>query len=346
VKEGKREKWQQVRESIKTDVVIMKNQPPTPNPQPLTAVILAGGKSSRMGQPKALLPFAGEPLIAHTVRTLRRLFSDIVVVAAPKQELPSLSVTLVRDEVAYRGPVGGILYGLRAARAEIAFVTSCDAPFLNLELIAFLVTQLSGHDVVVPYWQERLQPLHAVYRRSVAPLLQEQLDRGELRPIFLYKKVRTREVRPEEIRRFDPEGLSFRNMNSPEDYQAALDLWQKNRQKGEGETGRQIETETDPFRPLSLSNLHLVFELFGVARLKAKTATVPLVLPEGAELRDAFAALAEAVPALVGPVLTVDRHALVNGYTCNVNGTEFTRDWHHPLRSGDHLLILSSDAGG
>jgi len=316
----------------------MKNQPPTPNPQPLTAVILAGGKSSRMGQPKALLPFDGEPLIAHTVRTLRRLFSDIVVVAAPEQELPSLSVTLVRDEVAYQGPVGGILYGLRAAQTEIAFVTSCDAPFLNLELIAFLVTQMSDHDVVVPYWQERLQPLHAVYRRSVAPLLQDQLDRGELRPIFLYKKVRTREVSPEEIRRFDPEGLSFRNMNSPEDYQAALDLWQKNKQKNEREAKKRGAVST--------SSLCLVVELFGVARLKAKTATVPLILPEGAELRDAFAALAEAAPALVGPVLTVDRHVLVNGYTCNVNGTEFTRDWHHPLRSGDHLLILSSDAGG
>lgn len=197
---------------------------------PSSAVILAGGKSSRMGQPKALLSFDGEPLIVHTVRTLSRLFSDLVVVAAPAQELPSLPVTMVRDEVAYQGPVGGILYGLRAARSELCFVTSCDAPFLSLELIAFLVEQMSDHDVVVPYWQERLQPLHAVYRRGVAPLLQEQLDRGELRPVFLYKKVRTREVSPEEIRRVDPEGLSFRNLNSPEDYQAALDLWQKKRQ--------------------------------------------------------------------------------------------------------------------
>ena len=305
---------------------------------PGSAVILTGGKSSRMGQPKALLSFDGEPLIVHTVRTLRRLFSDIVVVAAPEQELPSLSVTLVRDQIAYQGPVGGILYGLRAAQSELCFVTSCDAPFLNLDLIAFLVAQMSDSDVVVPYWQERLQPLHAVYRRSVTPLLQEQLERGELRPIFLYKKVRTREVSPEEIRRFDPEGLSFRNMNSPEDYQAALALWQKNREINERETEREGAA--------SASSLPLVVELFGVARLKAKTMAVPLVLPDGAQLQDALAALAEAIPALVGPVLTLDRHALVNGYTCNVNGTEFTRDWQHPLRSGDHLLILSSDAGG
>jgi molybdenum cofactor guanylyltransferase len=302
-----------------------------------SAVILAGGKSSRMGQPKALLPFDGEPLIVHTVRTLSRLFSDIVVVAAPEQELPSLSVTAIRDEVAYQGPVGGILYGLRAAQSEIAFVTSCDAPFLNLELIAFLVAQMNDYDVVVPYWQERLQPLHAVYRRSVTPLLQEQLERSELRPIFLYKKVRTREVSPEEMRRFDPEGLSFRNLNSPEDYQAALILWQKKKQKDERETeGGGV----------SASSLLLVVELFGVARLKAKTTTVPLALPVGAQLQDALAALAEAVPSLVGPVLTLDRHALVNGYTCNMNGAEFTRDWQHQLRSGDHLLILSSDAGG
>ena len=304
------------------------------------AVILTGGKSSRMGRPKALLPFDGEPLIAHTVRTLRHLFSDIVVVAAPEQELPPLPVTLVRDEVAYQGPVEGILYGLRAAHAEIAFVTSCDAPFLNLDLIAFFVAQLTDYDVVVPYWQERLQPLHAVYRRSVAPLLQEQLERGELRPIFLYKKVRTREVSPEEIRRFDPEGLSFRNLNSPEDYQAALALWQEKRQSNQTEIGRG--------GAVSVSNLCLscTIELFGVARLKAKTTTVPLALPEGAQLRDALAALADAVPSLVGPVLTLDRHALVNGYTCNVNGMDFTRDWRHPLRSGDRLLILSSDAGG
>ncbi len=192
-----------------------------------SAVILAGGKSSRMGQPKALLPFDGEPLIVHTVRTLSRLFSDLVVVAAPEQQLPTLPVTMVHDDVAYQGPVGGILYGLRAARSELCFVTSCDAPFLNLDLIAFLVAQMNDHDVVVPHWQERLQPLHAVYRRGVVPLLQEQLARGELRPIFLYKKVRTREVSPEEIRCVDPEGLSFRNLNSPEDYQAALELWRK-----------------------------------------------------------------------------------------------------------------------
>ena len=78
-----------------------------------TAVVLAGGKSSRMGRPKALLLFDGEPLIVHIVRALKHMFAEIVVVAAPEQELPDLPVTLVRDEVAYQGPVGGIYYGLK-----------------------------------------------------------------------------------------------------------------------------------------------------------------------------------------------------------------------------------------
>ena len=127
-----------------------------------SAIILAGGKSSRMGTPKALLPFDGQPLIVHVAGMLQRMFDDVVIVAAPEQELPSLPVTLVRDEVAYQGPVGGICYGLSAARGEIAFVTSCDSAFLNGRLIEHLLEQIDACDVVVPRWQDRFQPLHAV----------------------------------------------------------------------------------------------------------------------------------------------------------------------------------------
>ncbi len=195
------------------------------------AVILAGGKSSRMGQAKAQLVFDGEPLIVHVARGLKRLFAEIVVVAAPEQGLPELPAKIVRDEVAYQGPVGGIYYGLRAAEGEFCFVTSCDAPFLNAALIAYLTAHLSGYDVVVPYWGERYQPLHAVYRRSVLPLLKGQLERGELRPIYLFDKVRTRRIDEAEIKPFDPDGLSFLNMNTPQDYQAAVKRWQEMKQE-------------------------------------------------------------------------------------------------------------------
>lgn len=298
-----------------------------------SAVILAGGKSSRMGRPKALLPFAGEPLIVHTVRKLAQCFPDVVVVAAPGQELPSLPVTLVRDTVAYQGPVGGIYYGLQAARRSVCFVTSCDVPFLNLALVNYLLTQRAHSDVVVPVWEDRLQPLHAVYRRRVVPLLQTQLERGQLRPILLYKNVPTREVGPDEIRRFDPEGYSFLNMNSPEDYQAALALWRT----------------LSPASALSASSEAVIactIELFGVARLRAKTAQVSVTLPPGASLRTALSALAEAVPELLGSVLTEDGDHLMHGFACNVNGQAFVKDMRTSLKDGDSVLILSSDAGG
>ena len=285
-----------------------------------TAVVLTGGKSSRMGRPKALLPFDGEPLIVHIVRHLKRVFAETVVVAAPEQELPLLPVALVRDQVAYQGPVSGIYHGLKAATKEVCFVTSCDAPFLNLALISHLLSEISDCDVVVPFWQERFQPLHAVYRRSVAPLLHEQLERGELRPIFLYDKVRTRKVHEDEIRTLDPEGMSFLNMNSPADYDSALQLWRKKH------------------------SLSVSVELFGVARMLAKTQLVSLDLAQGATLAQVFSSLADKFPVLVGRV--INSEGLITGYTCNINGLNFVRAPDAKVNSGDKIFILSADAGG
>ena len=284
------------------------------------AVILAGGKSSRMGRPKALLLFDGEPLIAHVVRKLGNIFPEIIVVAAPDQELPPLPVKLARDDVAYQGPVSGIYHGLKASTREICFVTSCDAPFLNLALVSHLLSQISDFDVVVPFWQERFQPLHAVYRPSVAPLLKDQLERGELRPIFLYDKVRTRKIDEDEIRRLDPEGLSLLNMNSPADYDAALQLWN------------------------SKNSIAISVELFGVARMLAKTQWVSLDLAQGATLAQVLSALAERLPVLVGRVITSE--GLISGYTCNINGLDFVRAPSAKVSSGDKIFILSADAGG
>ncbi|MGZ8464011.1 MAG: NTP transferase domain-containing protein [Candidatus Binatia bacterium] len=317
-----------------------------------TAVILAGGKSSRMGQPKALLRFAGEPLIVHMVRRLGRLFSDTVVVAAAEQALPALPSTIVRDDVAYQGPVGGIYYGLKAARREICFVTSCDAPFLNLRLIAHLMAQIPDYDVVVPFTQDRFQPLHAVYRKQVAPLLKEQLERGELRPIFLYDKVRTRKITEAEMHPFDPENLSFLNMNTPEDYQAALASWNE-RQRFNLETvpgGQRLETETaspSVSDSISVSNsIAVTVELFGVAQLLAKTKEVSLSLPQEATLSHVCAALAAEHPVLLGRVINRDRNSLSSGYACNINGLEFVKNPNARVNPGDKIFILSADAGG
>jgi molybdopterin converting factor small subunit len=179
--------------------------------------------------------------------------------------------------------------------------------------------------VVVPYWQERFQPLCAVYRQSVVPLLKEQLERGELRPIFLYDKVRTRKIEEEEIRRFDPEGLSFFNMNSPEEYRTAVKIWEKRRQAP----------------PLTCT-----VELFGVPRLLAKTKEISLSLPQAATLFDVFSALAERLPVLAGRVIDAESGGLLSGYACNLNGLDFVRNPGARIKPGDKIFILAADAGG
>lgn len=296
-----------------------------------TAIILAGGKSSRMGTSKALLLFENEPLIVHLVATLRRLFAEVVVVAAPGQDLPSMPVTLVRDEVPYQGPVGGIYYGLSAASRNVSFVTSCDSAFLNADLISYLVSQISEHDIVVPRWQGRFQPLHAVYRRSVLPLLEAQMARGELRPVSLFDKVRTRRIDDEEIRRVDPEGSSFFNMNTPGDYVEALKRW--------SDVGRRCGAGLE-------GSMHCTVELFGVARLLAQTKEMSLELPREATLSHVFAALAKKLPVLVGRVISPDGSRLLDGYACNVNGLQFVRSSAVTLNPGDTIVLLSADAGG
>jgi molybdopterin converting factor small subunit len=238
---------------------------------------------------------------------------------------------VVRDKVAYQGPVGGIYYGLMAAIGTGAFVTSCDAAFLNLPLISFLTSRLSNYDVVVPYWQNRFQPLHAVYRRNVVPLLKEQLERGELRPIFLYDRVRTRKVTEQEIRRFDSEGLSFFNMNAPDDYAQALMLWQQ----------RESRSDLTENAPLSCT-----VELFGVARLLAKTRVISLSLAPDATLAQVLSAVAQRLPVLVGRVINPDATGLLPGFGCNINGIDFVRDRNTKIRQHDKIFILSADAGG
>jgi molybdopterin-guanine dinucleotide biosynthesis protein A/molybdopterin converting factor small subunit len=304
-----------------------------------SAVILGGGKSSRMGRAKALLPFDGEPLILHIARKLKSIFIDLVVVAAPDQELPATGAKLVRDEVAYQGPVGGIYYGMRDAAGEFCFVTSCDVPFLSIDLIRYLVSLIEDNDIVAPYWEERFQPLCAVYRRSVLPLLEQQLERGELRPIYLYDKVRTRKVVAEEIRRVDPEGLSFFNMNSPADYELAQQRWNE---------GQRIETETEKkHSDISVSvPISVTVELFGVPRLLAKTREISLSLPAAATLSDVLAALAARLPVLAGRVIDAQKSALSSGYACNVNGLQFVRNPAARINPGDKIFIVAADAGG
>jgi len=202
--------------------------PQSPDPSPLTCggLVLAGGRSSRMGLAKATLPFGPELMLQRVVRLLLGVVRPIVVVAAPDQALPELptDVIITRDEREGRGPLEGLLAGLSAIEphAEAAYATSCDVPLLVPGFVRAMIARLGDADIAVPVEGEFPHPLAAVYRTTVLPHIRELLAADQLRPAFLYAKVNTRRVAAEEFKAVDPELTTLRNLNRPEDYLAAL----------------------------------------------------------------------------------------------------------------------------
>lgn len=189
-------------------------------------VIVCGGQSKRMGRPKAWLAFAGEVMLPRVVRLLRTEVGPIVVVAAPDQDLPPLpaEVCVVRDEEKGRGPLQGLAAGLHAlsGHAEAAFASSCDVPFLQPAFVRRMIELLGDHRICVPHVGGFHHPLAAVYRVEVAQSVERLLAEDRLRPIFLFDMEPTRVVTAEELRDVDPEFKTLRNLNTPEDYEAAL----------------------------------------------------------------------------------------------------------------------------
>lgn len=189
-------------------------------------IVLCGGQSRRMGQAKAWLPFGKELMLPRVVRLVREVVDPVVVVAAPDQDVPSLptGVALVRDEEKDRGPLQGLAAGLKAlqGRASIAFLCSCDVPFLQPALVRRLLDLLGDSQICVPRIGEYFHPLVAVYHLEVIEAVHQLLATDRLRPVFLFEAVPTRVVGPEELAQADPSFQSFRNLNTVEEYEAAL----------------------------------------------------------------------------------------------------------------------------
>jgi molybdopterin-guanine dinucleotide biosynthesis protein A len=189
-------------------------------------IVLCGGKSTRMGVSKAMLPFGPETMLQRVVRLLGTVVSPIVVVAARGQDLPELAATVIvtRDERDARGPLEGLRAGLKALppTADAAYVTSCDVPLLAPAFAERMFDLLADHDIAVMEIDGFTHPLSAVYRRTTLALIESLLEQNRLRPAFLFEAVRTRRVKPEEMVVADPQLHTLRNLNTREDYLAAL----------------------------------------------------------------------------------------------------------------------------
>jgi molybdopterin-guanine dinucleotide biosynthesis protein A len=189
-------------------------------------IVLCGGQSKRMGRPKSWLPFAGELMLPRVVRLLGEAVQPIIVVAAPDQELPPMprEVLVVRDEEKGRGPLQGLAAGFKAlhGQADAAYLSSCDVPFLQPAFVRRLIELLGDHLICVPKVGDYHHPLAAVYRLEVVDAVERLLSEDRLRPFFLFQEVPTRVVEAAELADVDPTFQTLRNLNTPEDYEAAL----------------------------------------------------------------------------------------------------------------------------
>jgi molybdopterin-guanine dinucleotide biosynthesis protein A len=204
-------------------------------------ILLCGGKSLRMGQPKALLPFGDELMVQRVARILGEVVAPIVVVAAEGQELPSLPLgtIIVHDEHPDCGPLEGLRSGLKAiaAHADAAYVTSVDVPLLLPAFVRSMIDELGDADIAVPVEEENGKlfhhPLAGVYRTSVLPVAEKLLAEDRRRMVYLFDGVPTKRVPAVTLKSVDSELRSLRNLNVPEDYQVALDIQFREASQGE-----------------------------------------------------------------------------------------------------------------
>lgn len=195
-----------------------------------TIVIQAGGRSSRMGQDKALMPFLGSPLIGRQVARLRSLSSNISVITNRPQDYAFLGLPCFPDLMPGEGPLGGLLTALNAVDTGTLAVLACDLPFI---MPALLVEQhrllMQGqYDAVIPRSPDGPEPLHAVYRRErCLAAVQAALEVGERRMTAWFSMATVYEMSQEEVAVIDPKFYSFINTNSPEEFSEAEALAQK-----------------------------------------------------------------------------------------------------------------------
>jgi molybdopterin-guanine dinucleotide biosynthesis protein A len=275
-------------------------------------IVLAGGRSSRMGTSKAALQWHGTTLLRRVTGIVGRgVNGPVIVVRAPGQPLPALgpAVEVAEDPVEGRGPLQGLAAGLAAIgeRAGTAFLSSTDVPLLHPFFVARVLAAMEDDvDVVLPVARGYPQPLAAAYRVSLLPVIEDLLGQDRLKPAFLFEACRVRRLTDDELldgsrlASLDPSLDSVLNLNEPADYEAAL------------------------ARPLPAVRI----QRFGALRRAA---------PDGPS---------EVHAATLGQAATAAGIELDEHVVAALNGDQISRDPELPLSSGDLIAFLAADAGG
>jgi molybdenum cofactor guanylyltransferase len=193
------------------------------SPYTFSGFILVGGESSRMGRDKALLEIAAEPLVLRMARLVRAVIGSAPRLIGSSEPYRQFELKIVQDDWPGAGPLGAVATALRVSKADWNLVIACDLPYLTSEWLQFLVAraQRTSADTVLPVNFSGAEPLCAMYHKRCESALRSALENGIRKVTDGLAKLRLECIEPAEWRPFDAEGLLFKNMNSPADYDEA-----------------------------------------------------------------------------------------------------------------------------
>lgn len=190
----------------------------------LSIVVQAGGHSVRMGENKALKTFLGRPLIQRVIERLTPIADELIVTTNQPESFSFLELPLFPDLMPGRGPLGGLYTALISAKYSVVAVVACDMPFVSAPLLVAAASFLIRDevDVVIAETAEGYEPLHAVYRRATCiPAVQSAIQSDQWRMISWFPNVKVRKLAPDELHRYDPDGIAFSNVNTPAEFAEA-----------------------------------------------------------------------------------------------------------------------------
>jgi molybdopterin-guanine dinucleotide biosynthesis protein A len=190
----------------------------------MTGVILAGGKSRRMGRDKAFLPFGKGLLIERVIEVIQRVTADVVVITNTPEQYQRFGLPMFADVIPEAGSLGGIYTGLAYAKTPYNLCLACDMPFVKPAFLRFLCDTATGADVVIPRNAEDFQPLCAVYSQVCREPIRQKIEAGRLKITGFFDEVRVRVIEGELLASYDPHDVMFFNANTPEEYEQARQM--------------------------------------------------------------------------------------------------------------------------